>query len=139
MEPIITTGAITIATVVLTEAIKVPGKKLGEVVLEKAGQLVRLIGDRFPNVKVIEPDGQQPLDYGQAYLEIEAAAKADSEIAKAVLEVETAAKTDPLFAQQFQALADAVKSQPPTVQNFTKLAEYIKNVFQGNTIIGGNF
>jgi hypothetical protein len=37
------TAAVTVATLVLTEAVKVPGKKLGEVSLEKAGTLMTLI------------------------------------------------------------------------------------------------
>ena len=38
-------------------------------------------------------------------------------------------------------LKDLIKSctQQPTVVNSQKLADEIKNVFQGNTIIGGTF
>ena len=81
---------------------------------------------------------QQPLDYGKAVLELKAAADADTEIAQSVREVEAAANADPQ-APKVQALANDLNSQPPGVINSTKLADSIKNVFQGNTIIGGNF
>ncbi|MCC5644850.1 hypothetical protein LC607_18265 [Nostoc sp. CHAB 5824] len=81
---------------------------------------------------------QQPLDYGKAVLELKAAADADTEIAQSVREVEAAANADPQ-APKVQALANGLNSQPATVINSTKLADSIKNVFQGNTIIGGNF
>ncbi|WP_375506499.1 hypothetical protein [uncultured Nostoc sp.] len=82
---------------------------------------------------------QQPLDYGKAVLELKAAADADTEIAQSVREVEAAANADPQLAPKVQALANGLNSQPATVINSTKLADSIKNVFQGNIIIGGNF
>lgn len=138
MEPVsLTAGAI--ATLVLTKAIEKTGEKLGEKVLEKGGDLMQLLKRKSPNTaNAIELSQQQPLDYGKAVLELEAATH-DSEVAKAVEELDAEVKADSKLAQAVEALANALKSQPPTVHNFGKIAEEIKEIkafFQGGTFTG---
>ncbi|MCA1990655.1 MAG: hypothetical protein LDL41_01205 [Coleofasciculus sp. S288] len=146
MEPVGLT-ATAIATLIVTKAFEKTGERLGEKVLEKAGKLMTLLKARFPkaDAEIVRVE-QQPLDAGEAQLdldtvvagEIEAAAKKDPEVAKAVNELAEEAKADPnaKLTQTIQSMENKVNSQSPTVQNFGKLAEEIKAVFQGNTIQG---
>lgn len=130
MEPATLTAA-AIATLVVTKAFEKTGEMLGEKVVEQGANLTRLLRHKSPSTATaIELAQQQPLDYGQAVLELEAAAKTDPEIAQAVKEVEIAAKAEPNLAQAVQAVEETVKSQPSIINNFGKLAEKIANVYQ---------
>jgi hypothetical protein len=122
MEPIsLTAGAI--ATLVLTKGVEKIGEKLGETVMEKGGELMKLLQRKSPEtasaIQVVaerpELAEQQPEDYGVAVLEakVEEAAKSDSEIAAAI-----------------QTLAEMVKSQP-------QASQVIEN-WKGINIKGGN-
>ncbi len=69
--------------------------------------------------------------------------------------MESVAKTSPELSQIMTELVKAIEAEPSlkelvnntlksqsqqaSVINNQKLADFIKNVFQGNTIIGGNF
>lgn len=135
------TAAATIATLVLTEAVKVPGKKLGEVSLEKSGALVQLIKSKFPGRSLaIAPDEDQPIDIGQAFLEISSASKEYSDVAQAVQELAASVQNDDSeVAQNIQAKAKTFEAQAPTVVNNSKLADSFKNLFQGNIFINPTF
>lgn len=143
MEPVTLTAVATaIATIVLTKALEKTGEKLGETALEESRKLIAQLRqkNKLPLLgSATAENAQPPLDYGQAVLELKAAADQDTEIAQAVREVEAAANADPQIAPKVQGLANDLNSQPATVINSTKLAETIKNVFQGNTFIGGTF
>jgi hypothetical protein len=139
MEPL-TAGAIAIGTVIATKALEKTGEKVGEALWDKTGQFLVTLKKHSPHTVVaIEKAPSQPLDYGKAVLELESAAKANPEVNQAVQELVAAAKADPKIASKVQELETNIDSQPANVINNTKLAEEIKNVFQGNTIIGGNF
>lgn len=136
-------SAAAIATLVITKAIEKTGEKLGEKVLEQGGKLVRLLRERFPKATTaLAHVDEQPEDWGEAVLEVEAAAKADPEVAQAVQEVATAAKenSNSEIVQKLQSIEDAIKSQQPTnKQEFGKVAEEIKEIkafFQGGTFTG---
>jgi hypothetical protein len=141
MEPVTLTAVGTaIATIVLTKALEKTGEKLGEAALEKSNELIARLRqkNKLPSSLANTPEGnpQEPLDYGQAVLELKAAADTDTEIAQSVREVEATVNADPQVAPKVQALANDLNSQPAGVINNAKLAESIKNVFQGNTFIG---
>ena len=139
MEPL-TASAIAIGTVIATKALEKTGEKVGEALWDKTGQFLVTLKKHSPHTVVaIEKAPSQPLDYGKAVLEVESAAKANTEINQAMQELLAAAKADPKVASIIQELETKINSQPATVINNTKLAEEIKNVFQGNTIIGGTF
>lgn len=139
MEPL-TAGAIAIGTVIATKALEKTGEKVGEALWDKTAQFLVTLKKHSPNTVVaIEKAPSQPLDYGKAVLEVESAAKANPEVNQAVQELVVAAKADPKVASRVQELETNINSQPANVINNTKLAEEIKNVFQGNTIIGGTF
>jgi hypothetical protein len=134
MEPF-TTAAIAIGSVVATKALEKTGEKVGETLWQQTGNFLNSLKKESPDtVTAIEKAPEQPLDYGKAVLEIEAAAKANPEVAQRMQELVAMVETEPLL----KNLVDSIKSQTqqPTVINSQKLAEQIKNVFQGNTFTG---
>jgi hypothetical protein len=134
MEPF-TTAAIAIGSVVATKALEKTGEKVGETLWQQTGNFLNSLKKESPDtVTAIEKAPEQPLDYGKAVLETEAAAKANPEVAQRMQELVAMVETEPLL----KNLVNSIKSQTqqPTVINSQKLAEQIKNVFQGNTFIG---
>jgi hypothetical protein len=137
MEPF-TTAAIAIGSVVATKALEKTGEKVGETLWQQTGNFLNSLRNESPDtVTAIEKAPEQPLDYGKAVLETEAAAKANPEVAQRMQELVAMVETEPLL----KDLVNSIKSQTQqtTVINSQKLADEIKNVFQGNTIIGGTF
>ena len=134
MEPF-TTAAIAIGSVVATKALEKTGEKVGETLWQQTGNFLNSLRNESPDtVTAIEKAPEQPLDYGKAVLETEAAAKANPEVAQRMQELVAMVETEPLL----KDLVNSIKSQTQqtTVINSQKLAEQIKNVFQGNTFTG---
>ena len=139
MEPL-TAGAIAIGTVIATKTLEKTGEKVGETLWDKIGKFLTSFKARSPEtVTAIEKALEEPFDYEKAVLKVESVAKADPEVNEAVQELVVAAKADRKLGSKVQELETKINSQPANVVNNTKLAEEIKNVFQGNTIIGGQF
>jgi cysteinyl-tRNA synthetase len=136
MDPA-TLSAAAIATLVITKAFEKTGEVLGEKALEQGGKLVRLLKERFPKAdSALARVEEKPEDWGEAVLEVEAAAKDDPEVAEAVQEVATAAKenANAEIVQKLQAIEDAIKAQQPTTrQEFGKVAEVVEKAVFGNT------
>jgi cysteinyl-tRNA synthetase len=136
MDPA-TLSAAAIATLVITKAFEKTGEVLGEKALEQGGKLVRLLKERFPKAdSALAHVEEKPEDWGEAVLEVEAAAKDDPEVAEAVQEVATAAKenANAEIVQKLQAIEDAIKAQQPTTrQEFGKVAEVVEKAVFGNT------
>jgi hypothetical protein len=134
MEPL-TTAAIAIGSLVATKALEKMGEKVGETLCQQTGDFLNSLRHESPDtVTAIEKAPEQPLDYGKAVLETEAAAKANPEVAQRMQELVAVVETEPLL----KDLVNSIKSQTQqtTVINSQKLAEQIKNVFQGNTFTG---
>jgi len=134
MEPL-TTAAIAIGSVVATKALEKTGEKVAETLWQQTGNFLNSLRNESPDtVTAIEKASEQPLDYGKAVLETEAAAKANPEVAQRMQELVAMVETEPLL----KDLVNSIKSQTqqPTVINSQKLAEQIKNVVQGNTFKG---
>jgi hypothetical protein len=138
MEPVtITTVATAIATIFFTKVIEKPGENLGQLLWDKTQNLVaRLQGKSEKIAGLLEGSQQQPLDYGEAILELKALADKNPEIAQVIKEVEAEAnkESNPQFQQKLQEVreeADKFKGQQPTIQNLAKLAEKIGVVNQG--------
>ena len=138
MEPIsITAVATAITTIFFTKAIEKTGENLGEFLSNKTKILIGKLSRKSAKVKgLLEAEEQQPLQIGEAILEVKQIADREPEIAEAILEVETAAKDEPN--SKFQEEINQVKEeaaqlvgQQPTIQNMTKLAEKIGVVNQG--------
>jgi hypothetical protein len=135
MEPVTLTAVVTaIATTLWTKAQEKIGENIGEVLWTAPGKLIELLRQKNKSpllTSAVEGNESQRLDYGQAVLELKAAADADPEIAQAVVEVETAAKAEPKLTQKIQEIENTLKSQQPSIQNLTQLAEKIGVVNQG--------
>jgi primosomal protein N'' len=134
MEPF-TTAAIAIGSVVATKALEKTGEKVAETLWQQTGNFLNSLKKESPDtVTAIEKAPEQPLDYGKAVLETEAAAKANPEVAQRMQELVAMVETEPLL----KDLVNSIKSQTQqtTVINSQKLAEQIKNVVQGNTFNG---
>ena len=95
MEPL-TTAAVAIGSVVATKALEKTGEKVGEAIFEKTSKFLSSLKKQSPDtVTAIEKAPEQPLDYGQAVLEVEAAAKANPQVERAMQELAAAAKAEP--------------------------------------------
>ncbi|QLE43918.1 hypothetical protein FD723_28100 [Nostoc sp. C052] len=125
----LTAVATAIATTLWTKAQEKIGENLGDATWTLGSKLIALLRQKHqaPSLtSAVEVNEPQRLDYGQAVLELQAAAQ-DPEIAQAVVEVETAVNKDQSeTAKEIQKLAAEIKSQPSVVNNFAKLAEEIK-------------
>jgi hypothetical protein len=94
MEPL-TAGAIAIGTVIATKALEKTGEKVGEALWDKTGQFLVTLKKHSPHtVEAIEKAPSQPLDYRQAVLEVESAAKVHPDVNQAVQELAAAAKAE---------------------------------------------
>ena len=138
MEPIsITAVATAITTIFFTKAIEKTGENLGEFLSNKTKILIGKLSRKSTKVKgLLEAEEHQPLQIGEAILEVKQIADREPEIAEAILEVETAAKDEqnPKFQDEINQVkqeAAQLVGQQPTIQNMTKLAEKIGVVNQG--------
>ncbi|QSV63141.1 MAG: hypothetical protein HEQ26_10685 [Dolichospermum sp. DL01] len=115
MEPL-TTGAIAVATVLATKALEKIGENIGDTLSHQTQQFLELLKQRLPGTfAAIEQAPAQPLNYGQAVLEIETAATTDPNISQAIQELVAAAK-----AAQNPKIADILATP-----NLEKLADKI--------------
>ena len=115
MEPL-TTGAIAVATLLATKALEKIGENIGDTLTHKTQQFSELLKQRLPGTfAAIEKAPEQPLNYGEAVLEIETAAKTDPNISQVIQELVAAAK-----AEQNPKIADILATP-----NLEKLADKI--------------
>jgi hypothetical protein len=115
MEPL-TTVAIAVATLLATKALEKIGENIGDTLYNKTQQFSELLKQRLPGTfAAIEQAPEQPLNYGQAVLEIETAATTDPNISQAIQELVAAAK-----AAQNPKIADILATP-----NLEKLADKI--------------
>lgn len=137
MEPL-TAGAIAVGTIVATKILEKTTEKGTEILLDKAGKFLVTLKKHSPNTVVaIEKAPSQPLDYGKAVLEVESAAKANTEVAEAAQELATAAETDPPsnLAEILREIKEAVeKSQKSYPSNFIQNIEKAINAAQTQNI-----
>lgn len=120
MEPL-STAAIAIAAAIATKTIEMTSENFGEKVVNF---LTNLRKKSPQTATAIEQAPEQPLDYGEAVLEVEAVAKANPEVKEAMEELAIAAKaeTNPQLSAIFNA------------PNLQKLAEKIgQAVMPGGT------
>ncbi|MEA5604034.1 hypothetical protein [Nostoc sp. UHCC 0252] len=135
----LTAVATAIATTLWTKAQEKIGENIGDATWALAGKLIEKLRQKNKSpllTNAVEGNEPQRLDYGQAVLELKAAADADPEIAQAVVEVETAVNNDQSeTAKEIKKLVEQINSHPSVVNN-AKLADEIQNVFQGNQFNG---
>ncbi|MDZ8259202.1 hypothetical protein [Nostoc sp. ChiQUE01b] len=126
----LTAVATAIATTLWTKAQEKMGENIGDATWTLGGKLIGLLRQKNKSpllTSAVEGNEPQRLNYGQAVLELTAAADKDPEIAQAVVEVEAAVNNDlSENAKKIKKLADEIKSQPSVINKFAKLAEEIK-------------
>jgi hypothetical protein len=133
MEPL-SSAAIAVATIILTKALEKTGEGLGEVFTNQVGQLAKLVRDKnLPKTVAIEK-ANQPVDYGEAVLELEVAEKTDPELARMIGALAETVQTNPNLLKKVQELTNLVKREPSIIHNHSKLAEKIGMVVQGGTV-----
>lgn len=118
MDPL--TGAVAVATVVLTNAFEKAGEQVESGTLEQAKKLLQLLKRKTPETALsVEHARQQPENYGDAVLieKLAAAAKADPEIAEAVWQ-----------------LAEATNTQLPKIQSNAKLTQKLGLLAQNGSV-----
>lgn len=138
MDPL-TGAAIAVGSIIATKALEKTGEKVREKVWEQTGKFLQSLKQVSPEtVTAIEKAPEQPLDYGPAVLEVESVAKTSPELSQIMAELVKAIEAEPSLKELVNNTLKS-QSQQASVINNQKLAEFIKNVFQGNTIIGGTF
>lgn len=132
MEPL-TSAAIAITTLIFTKACEKTGEHLGEGISTQVGKLLQLIQSKsLPQTKAIQ-QLEQPVNYGEAVLELETSAKNDPELAQAIQTLAVTIQADPKLAPLVASYAQSLQKAPPgTIHNYSKLADEVKNLFQGN-------
>lgn len=132
MEPLTITLAI--ATVLGTKALEKIGENLGDAVTQRVEKFRSLLKHESPDTaSAIELAPEQPLDYGQAMLEVQSAADRNDELKQILTQLAAAATTNPKLAEYIQLEMKKLQSQQPSIQNlnWSKLQE--KGVInQGN-------
>lgn len=136
MDPL-TIAATAVAATVITKAFEKTGEKLGEKVFDQSEKFLTSLRRQSPETaSAIQKAPQEPLDFGQAVLEVDALAKIDSELADTIqiLAATAAQDPNPRLTEMVQTIISTLKSQQPTVQNMGKLAEKIGLVVQGGSV-----
>lgn len=136
MDPL-TLAATAIAATIMTKFWEKTGEKLGEKVFTESEKFLGALKKRSPETATaIEKAPEQPLDYGQAVLEVQTLAERDFEIAEVIQALVLAAEEEPnaKLTSITQEIINALRNQQPTVQNAGKLAEKIGIVVQGGSV-----
>jgi uncharacterized protein (DUF849 family) len=123
MEPF-TATALAIGTVVATKAVEKIGENVGDAVSEKTRKFLSSLKHQSPETATaIELAPEQPLDYGQAVLDVESAAEKDNELNQMVQELAAAAEanSNQNLAEELRKvlrdIEEVLKSQQPSIQN----------------------
>ncbi|QEI41192.1 hypothetical protein BMF77_01776 [Dolichospermum sp. UHCC 0315A] len=137
MEPF-TTVAIALATILATKATEKIGENIGDTLSHKTQQFSEWLKQRLPGTfAAIEQAPEQPLNYGQAVLDIETAAKADPNISQVIQELTQLAETNPPanLAEILKEIQAAfANSQQPQGTIFNQNFQKAMNVAQNQTI-----
>ncbi len=137
MEPL-TTAAIAVGSVIATKALEKTGEKVGEALWDKTGKFLVTLQKQSPHtVAAIEKAPEQPLDYGNAVLNVEASARTNPELAQVMQELAEVASSAPIpnLTKVLQDIASSLKSQSSSNQISIDKIDKIVNFAQGNISI----
>lgn len=126
---LLTTSAVSLGTVIATKAYDKAGDLVIDTVFDKAKKFLQTLRQKSPEtVTAIEQVDEQPLDYGRAVLEIEAAARSNSEVAEAMQKLSAAAKAQPISGldEILQKIMESIESKSSRIENYEKIAEEIR-------------
>ena len=126
---LLTTSAVSLGTVIATKAYDKAGDLVIDTVFDKAKKFLQTLRQKSPEtVTAIEQVDEQPLDYGRVVLEIEAAARSNSEVAEAMQELSAAAKAQPISGLDkiLPKIIKSIESKSSRIENYEKVAEEIR-------------
>ncbi len=136
MEPI--TIAMALAAVLGTKALEKTGENIGQVVWDKSSKLMKYLKQESPDtVTAIEQASEQPLDYGQAVLEIQEAA-ANPDVAQTIQELAAAVEENPhpKLTEVLEEIREVLKSpESEDEKNANIVAKEIK-AEKGGMVVG---
>ncbi|EGJ30136.1 MULTISPECIES: hypothetical protein [Moorena] len=147
MEPL-AAAVVAISTVLATKALEKTGENVGQVVWDQTNQFVESLRNQSPDtVMAIEQAPEQPLDYAEVVLELEAAAKQNPEVAQSMERLVTTvdAETLPNLEEILEKITKALESQQAKRDNYNiekvdNQGNFVqgKSINQDNTNIGGS-
>ncbi len=128
---LVTSAAVAIATIVGTKALEKAGQKVGEAVYDRTTSLLSSLKKESPETaKTIENAAQEPIDYGQAVLELEATAKQNPEVQKQIDGLVSSVKLEglPNLEGILKEIATALESHPGISEtyNIEKVINFAK-------------
>lgn len=130
MDPL-TGAAIAVGSIIATKALEKTGEKVGEKVWQQTEKFLTFLKQVSPDtVTAIEKAPEQPLDYGQAILEVESVAKTSPELSQIITDLVKVIEAEPSLKELVNNTLKS-QSQQASVINNQKLADSIKNLFQG--------
>lgn len=132
MDPL-TGAAIAVGSIIATKALEKTGEKVGEKVWEQTGKFLTSLKQVSPDtVTAIEKAPEQPLDYGQAVLEVESVAKTSPELSQIMTELVDIVESEPLpnLKDILNNIAKALQSQSFGQKTYIKTIEKIVNFAQ---------
>ena len=110
MEPM--TILIALGALLGTKALEKTGENIGQVVWDKSSKLIKYLKQESPGaIAAIEQASEQPLDYGQAVLEMQEAA-ANPDVARTIQELAAAVEENPhpKLTEVVEEIREALKS-----------------------------
>lgn len=128
---------ITVGSIVATKALEKTSEEVGEALFEKTKNFLSLLKKQSPNTVIaIEQAPEQPLDYGQAVLEVQAVAKQNPDFAQMMESLVTTIQAErlPNLEPILQEISQALKSHPSISETFN--IEKVVNFAKGNISIG---
>jgi beta-phosphoglucomutase-like phosphatase (HAD superfamily) len=132
MESIITA----IAIMIVQKAFEKAGEKLGEQVLQESAKLLSILRMKSPQTaSAIESALEQPSNYHQTVIEVEALSEEDPEFAKAVSELVAVASEESniRLMAPIRELVSSLREQELSTQSFGVLSEKIGVAVQGGS------
>lgn len=139
---IFTASAIALATGVTMKVLEKTGENIGEGLHEKTSNFIRFLKRQSPNtVTAIEESPNQPLNYGEAILEVETAVNNDENLAQALQELVKAVeennnqKIAVQINQELSKIAEILKKKGNSSTIYQNKIEKLVNLAQGNATI----
>jgi hypothetical protein len=132
MDPL-TGAAIAVGSIIATKALEKTGEKVGEKVWEQTEKFLTSLKQVSPDtVTAIEKAPEQPLDYGQAILEVESVAKTSPELSQIMTELVDIVESEPLpnLKDILNNIAKGLQSQSSGQKTYIKTIEKIVNFSQ---------
>ena len=119
MEPLTTTTAVALATVITTKALEKIGEHIGGVICTKTNEFLKLLKKESPNIaEEIEKADEGSFDYTKILPEVVSLSKNNQELIKLINELANLSKTHSLSGNFTQNLGKA-----------NQAAQTISNVF----------